>query len=224
MTQPSGGRAPAAFWQGFIPPRPRPAAWTGCYDAAMPDGSVLVLPLREFGDHAVAGLIANQASFAVVDRLCAWMAAAVLADGAEVVVGLPTLGHVVGAGVARALGHANWVAPGSTRKLWYEEPLSVPTASVTSPQPGRRMWLDPRLLPRLRGKRVLLVDDVICTGNSALAGLALLAAAGVRPVAACVAMAQTEQWRGRWPPDIPLRAAFSTPRFHRAADAWQADG
>ena len=212
-----------AFWQDFLPPRPRPAVWTDRYDARMPDGRVLVLPLRDLGSHAVAGLIANQAAFAVSDQLCRWMADAVAADGAEVVVGLPTLGHVMGQGVARALGHPNWVAPGTTRKLWYDEALSVPTASVTSPQAGRRMWLDPRLLDRLRGRRVLLVDDVICTGTSALAGLALLEAAGIRPVAACVAMVQTGQWRARWPAGIPLRSAFATPRFHRAPGGWAED-
>ena len=43
-------------------------------------------------------------------------------------------------------------------------------------------------------RRVLLVDDVISTGSSAMAGLALLAAAGVRPVGLCVAMIQTRRW------------------------------
>jgi adenine/guanine phosphoribosyltransferase-like PRPP-binding protein len=208
------------FWQEFVSPRPRQAVWTDRYDATMPDGSALVLPLRDLGSHAVAGLIANQASFAVVDRLCGWMADAVAADEVDVVAGLPTLGHMMGQGVARALGHSHWVAPGTTRKLWYDEALSVSTSSVTSPQAGRRMWLDPRLLDRLAGKRVLLVDDVICTGTSALAGLALLAAAGIQPVAACVAMAQTDQWRARWPAEIPLRAAFATPSFRRAPGGW----
>ncbi len=220
---PNTQSTPVTFWQAFTTPRPYAASWTDCYDAGMPDGTVLVLPLRDFGTHAVAGLIVNQASFAVTDQLCRWMADCVAEDGVEVVVGLPTLGHVVGQGVARALGHPNWVAPGSTRKLWYADTLSVPTASVTSPQAGRRMWLDPRLLARLQGRRVLLVDDVICTGTSALAGLALLRAAGIRPVAACFAMAQTNQWRGAWPADIPFRAAFATPRFHRAAGGWVAD-
>ncbi len=212
------------FWQEFTPPHPRPAAWVDRYDAAMPDGSALALPLRDLGTHAVAGLILNQASFAVADRLCGWMAEAAASARAEVVVGLPTLGHAAGQGVARALGHANWVAPGMTRKLWYDEALSVPTASVTSPQAGRRMWLDPRLLDRLAGRRVLLVDDVICTGTSARAGLALLALAGIRPVAACVAMAQTDQWRATWPADIPLHAAFTTPRFGRTAGGWLESG
>ena len=187
----------------------------------MPDGSALALPLRDMGDTAVAGFIANQAAFCVVDRLSRWMAEAVAADAPDIVVGLPTLGHVFGQGVARMLGHSNWVAPGTTRKLWYVDALSVPTASITAPAPGRRIWLDPRLLPRLHGRRVLLVDDVISTGRSAMAGLALLAAAGIRPVAACVAMVQTERWRAAWPADVPLRSAFTTPSFRRVAGGWQ---
>ena len=211
-----------SFWQEFGSPALGCTVWTATYAAPMPDGSALMLPLRDMGDTAVAGLIANQASFAVIDRLSRWMAEAVAADAVDVVVGLPTLGHVFGAGVARALGHSQWVAPGTTRKSWYVDALSVPTASITSPEPGRRMWLDPRLLDRLAGRRVLLVDDVISTGRSALAGLALLSAAGVRPVAACVAMAQTDRWRTQWPGDIPLRAAFATPLFQRVAGGWQA--
>ena len=210
------------YWQVFNSPAPRPAVAVADFDAAMPDGSVLRLPLRDLGDVAVAGLIANQASFAVVDQLSRWMAEAMADCGAEIVVGLPTLGHVFGQGVARALGHANWVAPGTTRKFWYEEALSVPTASITAPSEGRVMWLDPRLVGRLLGRRVLLVDDVISTGRSMCAGLALLNAAGVRPVAACVAMAQTQRWREAWPAAIPLRAVFATPLFRRVEGGWRA--
>ena len=210
-----------SHWQVFEPAQPPPPVWVGQYRAAMPDGSALMLPLRDMGEFAVAGLIANQAAFAVLDQLCAWIAAAVAADRVEVVVGLPTLGHAVGQGVARALGHTQWVAPSMTRKLWYDDALSAPVASITAPQPGRRLWLDPRLLPRLAGRRVLLADDVISTGRSMTAGLALLAAAGVQPVAAAVAMTQTARWRPAWPSDIPLRAAFHSPLFHRAPGGWQ---
>jgi adenine/guanine phosphoribosyltransferase-like PRPP-binding protein len=208
------------FWQAFDPPSPAPAEWLGRYAAPMPDGSRLDLPLRDFGDSAVAGLILTQASFAVVDRLCGWMAERVAPLGVEVVVGLPTLGHVAAAGVARALGHPNWVAAGFTRKLWYEPALSVPVASITSPAAGRLLWLDPRMLPRLRGRRVLLVDDVVSTGTSLRAGLALLQAAGVAPVAVAVAMIQGDRWRADWPAATPLGGAFATPLFRRGDGGW----
>ena len=211
------------FWQRFEAAG-QPAPWTDRYPARMPDGRVLVLPLRVYGDVALAGLIANQASFPVLDQLAAWTAAAAGHLGAEVVVGMPTLGHTVGAAVARALGHPHWVAPSTTRKRWYDDALSVPLASITSPATGanaaRRMWLDPRLLHRLAGRRVLLVDDVISTGRSALAGLALLHAAGVAPVGMAVAMVQADAWRAGWPPDTAVVGAFATPRLRRVAGGW----
>ena len=209
----------APFWQGFDAATPDAGPWRERFPAPMPDGTRLVLPLRDMGDFAVAGLIANQASFAVVRRLSAWMAEAARDLEAEVVVGLPSLGQVFAPLVAEALGHANWVAPGWSRKRWYEEALSVPIRSITSPV-ERRLWLDPRLLPRLSGRRVLLVDDVVSTGSSAQAGLALLAQAGVRPVALLVAMAQGDRWQGAWPTDIPVRAAFATPIFRPTETGW----
>jgi adenine/guanine phosphoribosyltransferase-like PRPP-binding protein len=209
------------YWQAFSQaPDPVPETWRDSYAAPLRDGSALLLPLRDYGETAIAGLIVNQASFTVTDALVKWIAADVHHLGAEVVVGLPTLGHTIGAGVARVLGHTNWVAPGTTRKLWYEEALSVATRSVTSPGGGRTMWLDPRLLGRLQGRRVLVVDDVISTGSSALAGIGLLKRAGIVPVAFAVAMAQGNQWRKQWNFNIPLIAAFETPIFKRVAGGW----
>jgi adenine/guanine phosphoribosyltransferase-like PRPP-binding protein len=127
---------------------------------------------------------------------------------------------VVAQGVARVLGHANWVAAGFSRKLWYDEALSVPVASVTTPHAGRLMWLDPRLLPRLSGRRVLLVDDVMCTGRSMRAGLSLLRAAGIVPVAVGVAMLQGDRWREDWDSSVPVTGAFATPLFRRGDDGW----
>jgi adenine/guanine phosphoribosyltransferase-like PRPP-binding protein len=208
------------FWQAFRAPASGDhGPWRDRLPARMPDGAVLDLPLRDFGDFAVAGLIANQAGFGVVRGLAGWMTEVARPFAAEVVVGLPTLGQVFAPLVAEALGHANWVAPSWSRKRWYEEGLSVPVHSITSPA-ERRLWLDPRLLPRIAGRRVLLMDDVVSTGASARAGLALLAAAGVVPVAMVVAMAQGDRWRADWDEGIPVRAAFATPVFARAEGGW----
>lgn len=207
------------FWQSFEPDTGAEGPFADRYPAAMPDGSRLLLPLRDYGEIAVAGFIANQAAISVAKRIGGWMAEAARSLGAEVVVGMPTLGQVFAPLVAEALGHANWVAPGWSRKRWYEEALSVLASSSTAPG-ERRLWLDPRILPRLAGKRALLVDDVISTGSSALAGVALLERAGVRPAGLLVAMAQGDRWRAGWPADIPVRAAFATPLFARSASGW----
>ncbi|WP_426956075.1 phosphoribosyltransferase [Muricoccus radiodurans] len=209
------------FWQEFEPGGAAPP-YGGSMPVPMPDGHALRLPLRDYGDVAVTGFIANQASFAVVRRLAGWMAIAARPLGAEVVCGLPTLGHVFAPLVAEALDHSNWVAAGYSEKRWYDRRLSVPVSSSTTPG-ERRLWLDPRILPRLEGRRVLLVDDVISTGSSARAGLALLAAAGVRPVALLVAMAQGDRWRAEWPADVPVAAAFATPLLRRVPGGWAPD-
>jgi adenine/guanine phosphoribosyltransferase-like PRPP-binding protein len=211
-----------AFWQDFAPPTPRPAGgWRTMYPAPMPDGTALRLPLRDLGETAVAGLIANQTSFAVQDRLIAWLAERAEGLRAEIVVGLPTLGHAVAPGLARLLGHTRWAAAGYSRKLWYEERLSVSVASITTPD-SRRLWLDPRVRGWLEGRRVLLVDDVLSTGRSIRAGLALLAAAGIRPVGVAALMVQTRRWQQGWDEAIPVVSAFATPLFHRTANGlWQ---
>ena len=212
------------YWQDFAKAEPARPIWQDHFAAPMPDGTALLLPLRDMGSFAMAGLIANQASFTVLDRLAQWLAEAALPHRPEIIVGLPTLGHTVGAATARALGHSNWVAPSTTRKRWYDDDYSVPLSSITSPATGaniaRRMWLDPRLIDRLRGRRVALVDDVISTGTSARAGLDLLRRCGVQPVALLVAMVQGNRWQEAWDPSVPVVGAFATPLFHRHADGW----
>jgi adenine/guanine phosphoribosyltransferase-like PRPP-binding protein len=203
-------------WQHFDPaPDPGPP-FAERYPARMPDGRVLHLPIRPIG---VAGLIATQASFPVVHGLVGWMAEAARPLAPGMILGLPTLGHVFAPLLAERLGHANWVAAGYSRKLWYEERLSVPMRSITTTA-ERRLWLDPRMLPRLAGRRVLLVDDVISSGASARAGLALLAAAGIRPVGLCVAMVQTRAWAADWPGDIPVVTVCETPALRQMPDGW----
>lgn len=206
------------YWQDFAATA-EAGPWGRAYPATMPDGTRLWLPIRDLGETAVAGLIANQASFTVLDRLVGWLADKAEPFGAEVVVGLPTLGHAVAPGMARAFGHTRWVAAGYSRKLWYDEALSVPIASITTPE-ARRLWLDPRVVDWLTGKRVLLVDDVISTGRSIRAGLALLRQAGVRPVAAAALMAQTGRWRADWDADVPVVTTFATPLLRRGGGGW----
>jgi adenine/guanine phosphoribosyltransferase-like PRPP-binding protein len=92
----------------------------------------------------------------------------------EVIVGLPTLGLVYAPGVAHRLDLSHYVPLGSSRKYWYEDEPSVPVRSITSPQAGRRLFLDPNLVARLQGRRTVIVDDVISTGQTARAALDLV--------------------------------------------------
>jgi len=194
------------------------------FPAALPDGREIALPVRVLpsGDRAVASLIINQASFAVEDALAEAMAREAEAYGPEVVMGVPTLGLPLAANVARRLGHPRMVALGTSRKFWYDEALSEPLRSITSPGEGKRIYLDPRMLPLLESRRFVLVDDVISTGTSILAVLRMLEKAALRPRAIVVAMRQGDTWRAALDSspfaDIPVRSAIATPLLSRGAD------
>ncbi len=192
---------PHEFWQDIYPPgsfAPQ-AEYRESYPVALPDGRQLALPIRPLpdGNRALCSLIINQASFAVQAALAQALATQLAELRIDVLVGLPTLGLTLAAAVATTLGHSRYVPAGTSRKFWYEERLSVPLSSITTPGMGKRLYLDPRMLPLLEGKRVALIDDVISTGSSIVAGLVLLAAAGIEPVAIGAAMLQSDRWRER---------------------------
>jgi adenine/guanine phosphoribosyltransferase-like PRPP-binding protein len=112
-----------------------------------------------------------------------------------VIIGVPTLGLPLANGVARRLGHARMVALGTSRKFWYRDELSEPMSSITSPAHAKRIFVDPRMLPLLDGKRVAVVDDVVSSGTSMAAVTRLLRNAGIEPVAIVLAMLQGMKWR-----------------------------
>jgi adenine/guanine phosphoribosyltransferase-like PRPP-binding protein len=192
---------PHDFWQAIDPPGTFPAdgPFTTGFPATFADGRQLLLPIRPLpdGTHALASLIINQASFAVVEALAADLAAQLAPSKPEIVVGLPTLGLTLASAAARALGHGRYVPLGTSRKFWYEERLSVALRSITTPGQHRRLYIDPRMLPLLAGRRVAVIDDVISSGSSIAAALELLVAADVEPVAIGAAMLQSESWRER---------------------------
>src|SRR5690606_41512937 len=104
-----------------------------------------------------ASLIGNQASLAVIDTLALLLARALAPFSPEVIVGMPTLGLGFAPGVARELGHERLVPLGYSRKFWYDEALSAPVRSITAPDAGQRVFLDPHPVPLLQGRRVALV-------------------------------------------------------------------
>jgi len=73
----------------------------------------------------------------------------------------------------------------------------------------------------LDGRRVLLVDDVVSSGASAVSALRLLSKAGIRPVAMSVAMKQGLNWVGpiaEAAPELRIISAIASPRLARGAD------
>lgn len=192
---------PHEFWQDVHPPGSfdRAGPFSGFFPATLDDGSQIKLPIRPLadGEHALASLIINQASFDVQDALAADLAPKLAIHRPEVIVGLPTLGLTLAAAVARSLGFMRYVPLGTSRKFWYDETLSVPLSSITTPEQKKRLYVDPRMLPLIQGKRVALVDDVISSGASIVSGLELMGSLGIEPVVIGAAMLQSERWHDK---------------------------
>ncbi|MDA9509136.1 phosphoribosyltransferase [Bradyrhizobium sp. CCBAU 11386] len=217
--------ATTGYWQDLTPEIPARFSATPPYrfgyPATLPCGRILVLPLRRLpdGDRAVASLIANQASNLVVAALADHMATQARTFDAEIVVGLPTLGLAFASQVAERLGQPRYVPLGYSRKFWYDDALSEPVTSITSPDAGKKLRLDPNLLPLIEGRRVVLIDDAISTGATALAAERLLQKVGVEIAGIVVAMKQTNRWQAS-ATALPVRAVFGCPLFQRGEGGW----
>jgi adenine/guanine phosphoribosyltransferase-like PRPP-binding protein len=192
------------------------------FPVSLADGHQILLPIRPLADgkHALASLIVNQASFAVVDALADDLAERLAPAKPDIVVGLPTLGLTLASAVARKLGHDRYAPLGTSRKFWYDEALSVPLSSITTPNQTKRLYVDPRLLPLIKGARVALIDDVISTGTSIVAALVLLARCGVEPVVIGAAMLQSERWQAQLASYglSRVQGCFSTPILTKGQD------
>ncbi|WP_090597358.1 phosphoribosyltransferase [Pelagibacterium luteolum] len=218
---------PHEFWQVLDAPGTHASGpgtfYAAGYPATLPDGRQLLLPIRPLpgqDGRAVASLIINQASFEVEDALADIMAAQWRELAPEVVVGVPTLGLPLANGVARRLGHTRIVPLGTSRKFWYTQELSEPISSITSPGKDKTIYLDPRMVPLIEGRRVLLVDDVVSTGTSLAAVLRLLAKAGITPMGIAVAMEQGIRWHSVLPEPDRVQAAVRSPLLESAGKAF----
>lgn len=212
-------------------PEPLQAPFTGYGSARLPDGDWLdlpFLPLQPDFDTAIAYLAINQNSFEVEDRLSTAMADLVRPLRPEIVVGMPTLGMVLASSVAKKLGHERYVPLGYSRKFWYEDELSVDVISVTSPLKPKQVFIDPRLIERLEGKRVLLVEDVISTGGTVAGELKLMEKLGANVVGVACAIKETRVWAEKlgainpaWPALVHAPVKF--PLYRKVEGGWAPD-
>lgn len=224
---------PHEFWQELHPPMTFPLGigHKRFFPATLASGEQLRLPIRPLADgrHALASLIINQASFDVLEALAGDLASRLAPHAPDVVVGLPTLGLTLAAAVARKLGHSRYVPLGTSRKFWYDDTMSVPMSSITTPDQIKRLYVDPRMLPLLEGRRIALIDDVISSGTSIRAALDLFSGLEIAPSVIGAAMLQSERWRenaegtDHWTDRV--HGCFATPLLEKAADgAWYAPG
>lgn len=220
------------YWQSFVTEDSLVAGqrlgvgpWRFGYPAQLPDGRVLLLPIRQLAADpsiAVASLISNQAALDVVEGLGVALAELLAPCAPDVVVGLPTLGLGIAQIVARELGLQRLVPLGYSRKYWYDEALSAPVRSITTPEGGKRVYLDPNLLALVQDRRVVLVDDVISSGATVDAPWRLIENLGAEVVACGVVMRQSSRWVEALGPKRAGRVVgvFDTPVLRAVAEGW----
>ena len=112
----------------------------------------------------------------------------------DIVVGAATLGIPVVIEVSRALGLDQYAIAQKSPKIHLADALVQEVQSVTSAG-KQRLMLDRRAVPLLAGRRVLVVDDVVATGSSLAATLALVRAAGGNVVGAGVILTEGHEWK-----------------------------
>lgn len=189
-----------------------------------------MLPLLALpeGNTAIANLCINASSFALEERLSSAMAGLARSLRPDIIVGMPTLGMVLAASVAKKLGHERYVPLSYSRKFWFEDELSIPVNSITTPLQRKAVYIDPRLIERLEGRRVLLVDDVISTGGSVAAQMALMRKLGAEVVGVVTAMRETRMWIDKLAamdaayPAL-VRSVIQCPLFRRTENGWIPD-
>ena len=208
-------------------PIPKDPPYQRGYPAALPDGRFLVLPLRAIPEdrtHCVASLIANHAAMDVVETLADFMADRSREFGAELVVGLPTLGLSFAPLIAKKLGFTRYIPFGYSRKYWYKDELAVPVSSLTTPDHAKLLFVDPNLKTELRGKKVLIVDDAVSTGRTMVSAFKLLKRCEGMVVGVAVAMRQTTRWKEVLVDEsgaaIPIAHVFDSPRMVWKDGGW----
>jgi len=112
----------------------------------------------------------------------------------DIVVGAATLGIPVAIEVSRHLGLDQYVIVQKSPKIHLGDALVEHVQSVTS-SGSQRLLLDRRAIPLLKGRRVLVVDDVVATGSSLAATLKLVRQAGADVVGVGVILTEGHEWK-----------------------------
>lgn len=144
------------------------------------------LPICPVNEHLS---IAAFVMFSDVELTCAAATALIeKCPQADVIITAESKGIPLAFEMARQLGIRYYVARKST-KLYMKDPIAVEVKSITTDH-LQTLYLDRNEAEAMSGKRVLIVDDVISTGESLSALEALIGEAGGRIVGQCAVLAE----------------------------------
>src|SRR4051794_24585391 len=139
----------------------------------------------------------------------------------EVIVAPVTLGIPLMLYVAEAL-EIDCVPVYKTPKFHFGDALRVQVTSITTPGQAQPLYLDRRLLLRVAGKRVAVVDDVVNTAGTLRGVLELVRLAGGGVVQIGVLLTEGYDWQAQLGDDALLVAALGhIPVFeHDTSQGW----
>ncbi len=159
-------------------------------------GEPVTLPIVSINERlAISLLMVIDMGVRFGERIGKGLAAALGPLKPDIVVGAATLGIPVAIEVSRALGLDHYVIVQKSPKIHLADALVQEVESVTSAG-KQRLMLDRRAIPLLAGKRVVVVDDVVATGSSLAATLALVRSAGAEIVGVGVILTEGHDWAG----------------------------
>ena len=131
----------------------------------------------------------------------------------EIVVSVATLGIPLAIEVSRSLDLDDYVILHKTPKIHLGDSYAEPVRSITTGT-DQTLRMDPARVPSVSGRRVAVVDDIVSSGASMSAALALVRRAGGVPVAIATLMTEGSAWRAALGPDeVLVRSLGALPVF-----------
>ncbi|MBN9080635.1 MAG: adenine phosphoribosyltransferase [Rhizobiales bacterium 62-17] len=158
-------------------------------------GEKIALPIVKIHDTlAISLLMVIDMGVKFGERIGAAMAKRFAAKQPDIVVGSATLGIPVAIELSRHLGLDQYVILQKSPKIHLGDALVEQVKSVTSAG-SQRLLLDRQAIKLLKGKRVVIVDDVVATGSSMAAAVRLVRQAGGDIVGIGVILTEGHDWR-----------------------------
>ncbi|MEL4071638.1 phosphoribosyltransferase family protein [Ochrobactrum sp. GPK 3] len=139
----------------------------------------------------------------------------------DVIVGAATLGIPVAIEVSRALGLDDYVVLQKSPKIHLGDALVQTISSITS-KGEQRLLLDRQAIPLLKGKRVVVVDDVVASGSSLKGSVELVRKAGGEVVGIGVILTEAKDWQAMLGDDVKLLHSLAhIPQFDNQDGEWK---
>lgn len=139
----------------------------------------------------------------------------------EVIVGAATLGIPVAIEVSRALGLDQYVILQKSPKIHLADALVQPISSITS-KGEQKLLLDRQAIPLLKGKRTVIVDDVVASGSSLKGSIQLARSAGANVVGVGLILTEANEWKSVLGADADLIHSLAhIPQFRPGSMGWE---